>query len=107
MMMNKITSPLHKAKKQKNDEFYTQLSDIENELRHYKNHFQGKVIYCNCDDPKVSNFFKYFFLKFKFLGLKKLITTCYKNQNYDLFSQHKAEKSVGLIVEDTGGGQNS
>lgn len=91
------TRNLNAAKSAKNDEFYTQLSDIENELRHYKDHFRNKVVYCNCDDPKVSNFFKYFFLNFKVLGLKKLITTCYKNQNFDLFSQHKAEKSVGLI----------
>ena len=90
------TRNLNAAKRAKNDEFYTQLSDIENELRHYKEHFRNKVVYCNCDDPRVSNFFKYFFLNFKFLGLKKLITTCYKNQDSDLFSQHKAEKSVGL-----------
>ena len=95
---------LHKAHRQKKDEFYTQLSDIENELRHYRDHFRDKVIYCNCDDPTVSNFFKYFFLNFKFLGLKKLITTCYKNQNRDLFSQHNTEQSVGLIVDHTGGG---
>lgn len=68
---------LHKAKKQKNDEFYTQLSDIENELRHYKQHFKGKVIFCNCDDPYESNFFKYFAMNFNSLGLKKLITTGY------------------------------
>ena len=91
------TRNLNAAKSAKNDEFYTQLSDIENELKHYKEHFRNKVVYCNCDDPKVSNFFKYFFLNFKFLGLKKLITTCYKNQDFDLFSQHKVEKSVGLI----------
>ena len=94
------TRSLDAAKSAKNDEFYTQLSDIENELKHYKDHFLNKVVYCNCDDPKVSNFFKYFFLNFKSLGLKKLITTCYKNQDFDLFSQHKAEKSVGLIFEE-------
>ena len=94
------TKNLNAAKSAKNDEFYTQLSDIENELRHYKDHFRNKVVYCNCDDPKVSNFFKYFFLNFKALGLKKLITTCYKNQNFYSFSQHKAEKSVGLIFEE-------
>ncbi len=88
---------LHKAKKQKNDEFYTQLVDIENELRHYQQLFRGKVVYCNCDDPKVSNFFRYFFLNFAFLGLKKLITTCYKNQDAELFSQHRSERAVGLI----------
>ena len=76
---------LTKAKKDKKDEFYTQLPDIENELRHYKKHFKGKVIYCNCDDPRVSNFFHYFSYRFEQLGIKKLIATCYKNQNADLF----------------------
>ena len=65
------------AKKVKNDEFYTFLSDIERELSHYKQHFQGKVVLCNCDDPYESNFFKYFALNFNALGLKKLIATCY------------------------------
>ena len=68
---------LHVAKKQKNDEFYTQLSDIANELRHYRDQLQGKVILCNCDDPFESNFFKYFAANFKTLGIKKLITTGY------------------------------
>lgn len=66
---------LHKAKKEKNDEFYTQLSDIEKELSHYHHHFKGKIVYCNCDDHKWSNFFRYFSLNFEFLGLKKLIAT--------------------------------
>lgn len=65
------------ANKAKNDEFYTQLSDIENELRHYKQHFKGKTVFCNCDDPYESNFFKYFAINFNHLGLKKLICTCY------------------------------
>lgn len=68
---------LGKAKMQKKDEFYTQLSDIENELRHYKQHFKDKIIFCNCDDPYESNFFKYFALNFNVLGIKKLIATCY------------------------------
>lgn len=68
---------LDKAKKNKKDEFYTQLADIEAELRHYKDHFKGKVVFCNCDDPYESNFFKYFALNFNFLGLKKLIATGY------------------------------
>lgn len=59
---------LHSAKKQKKDEFYTQLSDIEKELKHYKNHFNGKTVLCNCDDPRVSNFFKYFSYNFEYLG---------------------------------------
>ena len=61
---------LHNAKKGKNDEFYTQLSDIERELKHYKHHFKDKVVYCNCDDPRVSNFFHYFSYNFDKLGLK-------------------------------------
>jgi hypothetical protein len=68
---------LNKAGKAKNDEFYTQLIDIEKELKHYKNQFRGKTVYCNCDDPFESNFFKYFAANFNALGLKKLITTSY------------------------------
>lgn len=69
---------LQRAKQAKKDEFYTQSKDIEDELRHYKAQFKGKVVYCNCDDPYESNFFKYFVLNFKHLGLKSLITTSYK-----------------------------
>ena len=87
---------LHAAKRGKNDDFYTQLSDIENELRHYKGHFKGKVVYCNCDDPRVSNFFHYFSHNFKHLGLKKLVTTCYKNQQVDLFSKHDQDRAIKL-----------
>ena len=67
------------AKREKNDEFYTQLVDIERELSHYKNQFRNKIIFCNCDNPYESNFFKYFAMHFNDLGIKKLITTCYKN----------------------------
>lgn len=87
---------LHRAKNSKEDEFYTQLSDIEKELKHYKKHFKGKVVYCNCDDPRVSNFFHYFSYNFERLGLKKLITTCYKNQNVDLFSRNDSEQAIYL-----------
>jgi len=87
---------LKKAKASKKDEFYTQLSDIERELGHYKEHFKNKVVFCNCDDPRVSNFFHYFSYNFEHLGLKKLITTCYKNQNVDLFSQNDSEKAIYL-----------
>ena len=87
---------LHAAKKNKNDEFYTQLTDIARELSHYKNHFKGKVVYCNCDDPRVSNFFHYFSHSFEGLGLKKLMTTCYKNQERDLFSRHDSERAIYL-----------
>lgn len=78
-------SLLTKAKSNKKDEFYTQLKDIERELKHYEHHFKNKVVYCNCDDPGVSNFFNYFKSNFKKLGLKKLITACYINQEKDLF----------------------
>lgn len=87
---------LHAAKNSKKDEFYTQLSDIEKELKHYKDHFKGKTVLCNCDDPRVSNFFHYFSHNFEGLGLKKLITTCYKNQNRDLFSEHTSEQAIYL-----------
>ena len=72
-----LNNNLHKAKKLKKDEFYTQLSDIEKELKNYKKHFKNKVVYCNCDDPFESNFFKYFAFNFNSLGLKKLIATSY------------------------------
>lgn len=87
---------LKKANKSKKDEFYTQLSDIEKELRHYKKYLKDKVVYCNCDDPRVSNFFHFFSYNFEKLGLKKLITTCYQNQNADLFSQNDSESAIYL-----------
>lgn len=87
---------LHKANSAKKDEFYTQLTDIEKELRHYKKHFKDKVVFCNCDDPRVSNFFHYFSYNFENLGLKRLITTCYKSQDMDLFSEQKSEKAIYL-----------
>ena len=91
-----LNKNLNKAKRQKNDEFYTQLSDIENELRHYTGHFRGKVVYCNCDDPRVSNFFHYFSYNFERLGLKRLMTACYKNQERDRFSRHDSERAIWL-----------
>ena len=90
---------LNKAKEAKKDEFYTQLEDINNEVRHYREHFRGKTVLCNCDDPRISNFFTYFAYNFEFLGLKKLITTCYKNQDADLFSTNKSERAVYLVYE--------
>ena len=109
--MSKNTN-LHKAKEAKNDEFYTQLNDIEKELNHYKDHFKGKVVYCNCDDCFESNFFKYFALNFKHLGLKKLITTCYspspvahKEVNLFNFDDTTEEESVSkaykIEIEET------
>ena len=87
------------AKKAKEDEFYTQLSDIEHELVHYREHFRGKTVLCNCDDPRVSNFFHYFAYQFESLGLKRLITTCYKSQDRDLFSQHDCERAISLVYD--------
>lgn len=91
-----LNSNLADAKKAKEDEFYTQLTDIERELRYYKEHLRDKTVYCNCDDPRVSNFFHYFSYSFEALGLKRLITTCYKNQESDLFSQNKSESAIFL-----------
>src|SRR3954470_35765 len=96
-MVNKpLNRSLHAAKATKQDEFYTQLSDIEKELVHYKKHLKNKTVLCNCDDPRVSNFFKYFLNNFERLGLRKLITTCYCNDKPDLFSQHKSDRGVYL-----------
>lgn len=91
-----LNQTLHIAKSAKKDEFYTQLSDIESELKHYEKHFKDKVVFCNCDDPRNSNFFNYFAYNFEKLGLKKLITTCYKNQETDLFADEATEKAVFL-----------
>lgn len=93
------TAALTAAKKAKKDEFYTQRVDIENELRHYKAHFKDKVVLCNCDDPRQSEFFKYFVENFEKLGLKRLIATCYKSQDVDLFSQGTSEKAIYQIYE--------
>lgn len=107
---------LHTANKAKKDEFYTQLTDIEKEMRYYRKHFKGKTVLCNCDDPFESNFFKYFVLNFNRLGLKKLIATCYAtspiaNQQLSLFDvvdgnepvENKPYKAVVTKVYDTTG----
>ena len=93
-------SLLRKAKNNKKDEFYTQLSDIESELQHYKNHFKDKVVFCNCDDPMSSNFFNYFASNFKELGIKKLISACYRKQERNLFNTK--EFKHGFFYEYTG-----
>ena len=100
MARNATNKLLQKAKKLKSDEFYTQLSDIASELQHYKEHFKDKVVYCNCDDPRNSNFFNYFVQNFKELGLKKLITACYKEQTNDLFNPKENEN--GFFYEYVG-----
>lgn len=96
MARNATNMLLQKAKKMKSDEFYTQLSDIASELQHYKEHFKDKVVYCNCDDPRNSNFFNYFANNFKELGLKKLITACYKERTNDLFNAKENEKAFSF-----------
>lgn len=112
-------SQLSAAKKAKNDEFYTRMTDIEHELVHYKDHFKGKVVLCNCDDPFESNFFKYFALNFNHLGLKRLIATCYSSSPIaggeyqpSLFDDdvdaatgrhRKAYKAVVNVIRDTTG----
>ena len=100
-----INNGLNRARDNKKDEFYTQLSDIEKEIRHYRKHFKNKVVYCNCDDPYVSAFFEYFAKNFEFLGIKKLITTCYKSQRLDQYSHNDSAKAIKL--EYTGGIANS
>lgn len=86
MARNASNELLRKAKKSKSDEFYTQYSDIERELVHYTQQFKDKVVYCNCDDPMISNFYRYFVVNYKELGLKGLIASCYKEQKNDLFT---------------------
>ena len=109
-------SDLTVAKSAKKDEFYTQLTDIEKELRHYRKHFKDKVVLCNCDDPFESNFFKYFVLNFNRLGLKKLMATCYTgspiaNQQLSIFdvlgnteeAENKPYKAIVTTVYDKSG----
>ena len=91
---------LTNAKKAKNDEFYTQLTDIEKEMRHYKDFFKGKVVYCNCDDARESNFFKYFSLNFEHLGLKKLISTGFKADGKGVVLIYEGDKNGNRIVDD-------
>lgn len=92
---------MHNAKKAKNDEFYTRLEDIEKEMCHYREHFRGKVIYCNCDDPKESNFFKFFSLQFEFLGLKKLISTGYKENGHGVAYIYEGDKNENNLPDDS------
>ena len=100
MARNATNTLLQKAKKSKSDEFYTMLTDIESELQHYVNHFQDKVVYCNCDDPRISIFYRYFAENFHQLGLKKLIAACYKESHRDLFEMN--ENNFGFYYAYTG-----
>ena len=85
---------LNKAKAAKKDEFYTRLEDIENELKQYRHHFKGKTVLCNCDDPRCSNFFRYFTLNFEVLGLKKVIATCYTNARRPCIKYTRATRTT-------------
>ena len=98
-MASKNTN-LHNAKTAKNDEFYTQLSDIEKEMAHYKDFFKGKIVYCNCDDARESNFFKFFSNNFESLGLKKLITTGYKENGKGVKLVYGGDKNGNFMVDD-------
>lgn len=91
---------LHNAKRAKNDEFYTQLSDIEKEMKHYKDFFKGKVVYCNCDDARESNFVKYFIRRFNEFGIKKLITTGYKENGKGVILILEGDKNGNKVIED-------
>jgi hypothetical protein len=90
---------LRTARAARQDEFYTQLSDIEKEMRHYTKHFKGKTVLCNCDDPRVSSFFHFFSHNFERLRLKRLISTCYQNNSADLFSDHAFKHGKCLIYD--------
>lgn len=94
------TASLSVARQAKQDEFYTSLRDIELELEHYKHHFRNKVVYCNCDDPRVSNFFRYFADNFERLALRKIIATCYRNRDDRQFSRSNSNQAV--YIECTG-----
>ena len=96
---------MNRARNARKDEFYTQLSDIEKETRHYRDHFRGKTVLCNCDDPYASQFFVHFFRKFSAYGLKKLVSVCYRNCEPDLFSQNASDHSI--MLEYSGGADES
>ena len=95
MTKETLNKTLSKARENKNDDFYTQLTDIEKELKHYKTHFKDKVVFCNETIPRVSNFSIIFHTTLKIRN-KKLITTCYKNREMDLFSKNEAEQAIYL-----------
>ena len=96
--MSNTNQKLNKAWQKKDDEYYTQIKDIEDELRHYKEHFKDKIVFCNCDDPKESNFFRYFALNFEHLGLKKLISTHLEKEK----PSYKLEISKSMDLNDDG-----
>ena len=100
--MSDLTKNLKSAKKNKNDEFYTQIKDIENEMKYYREHFIGKTILCNCDDPEESDFWKFFQLNFKFLGLKKLIATHYEEEKTSYKLELTSEGMMKIPLKQNG-----
>jgi hypothetical protein len=104
-MKRTFNTTINRSKSEKNDEHYIQLADIENEVRHYRDQFKGMTVLCNCDDPRCSNFFKYFTRSFEILGLKRVIATCYKSQDVDLFTQKSCEKAVYQIYDGDANGK--
>lgn len=103
MARNATNTGLKQAKKNKNDEFYTQLCDIESELKHYKHQFKDKVVYCNCDDPRTSNFFLYFVFNFKELGLKKIISSCYEEEGQGFYFVYSGEEGdIQTLIKSKG-----
>ncbi|MFL6726936.1 MAG: adenine-specific methyltransferase EcoRI family protein [Sphingomicrobium sp.] len=106
MARNATNKTLKNAKAAKQDEFYTVLTDIEKELRHYRKHLAGKVVLCNCDDPRISNFFHYFSYNFERLGLRRLVTTCYRSQERDFFSRNDSEQAIWLEYRGDKNGNN-
>lgn len=98
-MTSSNNTNLGQARANKEDEFYTQLSDIEKELRHYHKHFRDKIVYLNCDDPRVSNFFHYFSYNFTQLSLNQLIATCYRSKQPDLFSSNDSDTAISLVYQ--------
>lgn len=97
MARNATNELLQKAKKSKSDEFYTQMCDIDRELQHYGEQFRGKSIYCNCDDPRVSNFYQYFVIKFKELGLRRVIASCYLENGKGFYYTYAGEEGQSKI----------
>ena len=94
---------LSAARTRRKDEYYTRLTDVEKELRHYKEQFRGKVVYCNCDEPTVSAFFQYFENNFERFGLRRLIATCYRSQQYDAFSKEDSDREWGICTKTSRG----
>ena len=92
---------LNRAKDMQFDEYYTKREDVDKELRHYEQYLKGKTVICNCDDPRVSNFFRFFALNFKRLGLKKVISTCYKSEDADAFTNQDTDRAVYIVYDGT------